>query len=386
MDLFVFTSLHESFAISVVEAQYFGVPVVTTDMGPAQEVIRDGKTGWIIDRMDAEAIADRVCWCLTRPDWLGVARKRARAFARSTFALERLRANLIDLVRGGARSSQTMMPISKRIKIIPDIEKDTHLERDLRFRPCTNANPQTLTTAQIEAFNRDGYISPIRVFDQSEAAENRRYLDDLMGKVLASGQDSYSITAAHRSYGKVYDLLTHPRIVALAKDLLGEDVVGWGSHYFCKMPHDGKQVSWHQDASYWPLSESKTVSVWLAIDDAEIENACMRFLPGTHKFGHLTYKLSEQEEENVLNQTVGNVERFGAPVYDILKAGEISIHSDLLLHGSEANNSDRRRCGLSLRYCAADVRADMGWNEKGVIVSGEDPSGHWSNPPRPELD
>ena len=76
----------------------------------------------------------------------------------------------------------------------------------------------------------------------------------------------------------------------------------------------------------------------------------------------------------------------GTPVDDELKAGQISVHSDLLLHGSAANESDRRRCGLTLRYCAADVRAHMGWNEKGVIVSGQDTSGHWPNPPRPEQD
>ena len=64
---------------------------------------------------------------------------------------------------------------------------------------------------------------------------------------------------------------------------------------------------------------------------------------------------------------------------DILRAGEISIHSDLLLHGSAANDSDRRRCGLTLRYCTADVRAGMDWNQKGVIVSGADPTGHWAN-------
>jgi len=81
-----------------------------------------------------------------------------------------------------------------------------------------------------------------------------------------------------------------------------------------------------------------------------------------------------------------NAEQFGDPVDVELKAGEISLHSDLLLHGSEANRSDRRRCGLTLRYCAADVRAGLGWNAKGVIVSGEDPARHWMNPPRPEQD
>jgi len=274
----------------------------------------------------------------------------------------------------------------KEFKIIADHTDVTEIARNLVFHPSTVTAPKRLTPAQVAAYNRDGYLKGIRIFNAAESSEQRRYFNALLAKVMAAGGDSYSIGTAHRKYGKVYDLLTEPRIVAHVKDLLGEDVVGWGSHYFCKMPHDGKRVSWHQDASFWPMTPSKTVTVWLAIDDADVENACMRFVPGSQHFGHLTYHLSEQDENNVLNQTVANAEQFGQPVDDQLKAGEISMHSDLLLHGSEANNSDRRRCGLTLRYCAAEVRAHLDWNQKGVIVSGTDPSGHWSNYPRPTED
>jgi non-heme Fe2+,alpha-ketoglutarate-dependent halogenase len=268
-------------------------------------------------------------------------------------------------------------------KVIPGQDEIRQMDRDLRFHPVDNVHPQALSDAQIEQFNRNGYLKGIRIFDQAESLENRRYFDELLARTLASGGTSYSISTAHLKYSRVYDLLTDRRIVAYVRDLLGENVIAWGSHFFCKMPHDGKRVSWHQDASYWPLSPSKTATVWLAIDDADRENACMRFIPGTHHFGHLTYRLTENDESNVLNQSVENAEEFGEPIDVELKAGEISIHNDLLLHGSEANNSDRRRCGLTLRYCAADVRAGMGWNEKGVVVSGSDPSGHWANPPRP---
>lgn len=271
-----------------------------------------------------------------------------------------------------------------QFKIIPDNTELDQIERDLRFHPLGVENPQTLTREQIAAFNRDGFIKGIRIFDEDEIAAHRRYFDRLLARVIAEGGDSYSISTAHLKYPEVYDLLTHPRVVAVVKDLLGENVIGWGSHYFCKMPRDGKRVSWHQDASYWPLTPSKTVTVWLAIDDADVENACMRFIPGSHLYGHLTWQLSEDDEDNVLNQTIPNVERFGAPVDDVLRAGEISIHSDLTLHGSEANESDRRRCGLTLRYCAADVRAFMGWNAKGVVVSGVDADGHWVNAARPK--
>jgi non-heme Fe2+,alpha-ketoglutarate-dependent halogenase len=278
------------------------------------------------------------------------------------------------------------MSTSTTPQFIPSTEELSHLECDLRFHPSTTEHTAALTREQIAAFNRDGYLAGIRIFDEQEIRGIRHYFDQLLEKTLAAGGDSYSISTAHLRYGRVYDILTHPRIVALIKDLLGENVIAWGSHFFCKMPGDGKRVSWHQDSSYWPLTPSMAVTAWLAIDDASVENACMRYIPGSHHHGHLTYALSENDEANVLNQTVAGAEKFGRPVDVELKAGEISIHSDLLLHGSEANQSNKRRCGLTLRYCPTIVRAGLSWNAKGVVVSGKDETGHWANPPRPETE
>jgi phytanoyl-CoA dioxygenase PhyH len=282
--------------------------------------------------------------------------------------------------------AQRSMSTGTQYKIIPDNSELDAIPRDLRFYPSTVTNPKVLSRAQVECYNRDGFVRPVRIFSDVEIAGIRRYFDDLLEKVVAAGGDSYSISTAHLKYGRVYDILTEPRIAAVVRDILGEDVVGWGSHFFCKLPHDGKSVAWHQDASYWPLTPTKAVTVWLAIDDADSENACMRFIRGSHHSGHLTYRPSSSEEHNVLNQTIENAEQYGEPVDDCLKAGEASLHNDLLLHGSEANNSDRRRCGLTLRYAATEVRAHLGWNGKGVIVSGRDPDGHWANPARPESD
>jgi non-heme Fe2+,alpha-ketoglutarate-dependent halogenase len=269
-------------------------------------------------------------------------------------------------------------------KTVPDESDIAGIERDLRFHPSDAEKPlAALDREQVAHFNEHGYLKGLRIFDAAEISGIRTAFDEILANVSAAGGDSYSIGSAHLTYPLAYDLLTDARIVANVRDLLGDDLIGWGSHFFCKMPHDGKSVAWHQDASYWPLSPSKTVTVWLAIDDADVENACMRFIAGSHWKGHLTYRPSSPEEHNVLNQTVENVGQYGEEVIDDLTAGEVSIHSDLLLHGSEANDSDRRRCGLTLRYCTPDVRAENDWNAKGVVVSGEDPSGHWANPPRP---
>ena len=271
----------------------------------------------------------------------------------------------------------------KSFSVVPSEDQLQNLKRDLTFHPSMVEQPNRLTKQQIDGFNKSGYVAPVDIFDASEITSIRSYFDKLLEEVVAAGGDSYSISSAHLSYGPVYDILCDSRIVDCVSDLLGENVVGWGSHFFCKMPHDGKEVAWHQDASYWPLSPSKAVTVWLAIDDADRENACMKFVAGSHHSGHLTYRESNPDEHNVLNQTIEDPESFGEIVYDELRAGQISLHSDLLLHGSEANLSARRRCGLTLRYASTEVRAALDWNQKGVLLRGADPSEHWANNKRP---
>ena len=150
------------------------------------------------------------------------------------------------------------------------------------------------------------------------------------------------------------------------------------------MPKDGKLVSWHQDASYWPLTPSKTVTVWLAIDDADEKNGAMKFIPRSHLHAQLEFEDSVSDDNNVLYQKVTEAEKFGdPPVSVILKAGQISLHSDWLLHGSGYNNSFKRRCGLTMRFASSEVKAYLGWNKNSIICKGTDKSGHWNNIPRP---
>jgi non-heme Fe2+,alpha-ketoglutarate-dependent halogenase len=270
-----------------------------------------------------------------------------------------------------------------KFSITPDQSQLDALQRDLSFYPTNNPAPNRLSAAQVDHYNRRGFVAPLKVYEPEQIDQIRAYFDDLLARVVAAGGNSYSISSAHLAYGPVHDILTNPTIVDYAADLLGDNVIAWGSHFFCKMPGDGKGVAWHQDASYWPLTPSKALTVWLAIDDADQENGCMRFVAGSHHVGHLTYRPSTAADHNVLNQTIDNAEQYGEVVWNPVPAGWCSIHSDLLLHGSDPNMSSRRRCALTLRYCSADVRASLEWNQKGVYVRGGDPTGHWANQPRP---
>ena len=136
-------------------------------------------------------------------------------------------------------------------------------ERDLRFFPIHNDSPNLLTQAQIQHYNERGFVFPLDVFSAAEIAAHRAYFDELTTMAEAAGLDNYGINAWHVSCAGIYDLVTDSRILDYVQDLLGETVILWGSHYFNKMPGDGKRVSWHQDATFWALSPSKTVTVWL---------------------------------------------------------------------------------------------------------------------------
>lgn len=267
----------------------------------------------------------------------------------------------------------------------PTPEQLAELPREVGFVPTKNAAPRCLTAEQIAQYNEQGYLMPFDGLDKNEIGELRAFFDGVLAAFMELGRDSYSISTAHLRFARIYELVKHPVIVGHVSDLLGENVVAWGSHFFCKLPHDGKQVAWHQDSTYWPLSPTKTVTVWLAIDDADPGNANMRFIPRSHTHGLIDYDKSSNAND-VLNMVVENPEQYGdSPVDVTLKAGQFSMHSDQLLHGSEANTSDRRRCGLTIRYAAAEVKTWFGWDQKGILVKGQDAQGNWRNPSCPQV-
>ncbi|MCY3661646.1 MAG: phytanoyl-CoA dioxygenase family protein [bacterium] len=259
------------------------------------------------------------------------------------------------------------------------------LQRDLRFVPLGVDDPQVLTAEQIDRYNADGFLFPIDIFSAEEIAGIRAYIDDLVPRALAAGWGNYDVVNWHKHCRGIWDIITEPRIIDVVADLLGDSVVLRHSHLFAKLPGDPKQVSWHQDASYWPLTPSRVVSAWLAIDDTDVDNSAMRVIPGSHHNAQLAFHDSTDDEDNVLFQTVRDAEGWGRSPVDLeMKAGQISLHSDWILHGSEPNRSDRRRCGLAMRYLSADVHAYDGWNAHSVWCRGVDPRNHWANHPRPD--
>lgn len=260
------------------------------------------------------------------------------------------------------------------------------MSETMTFAPIENASPRVLSAAQIETFNRSGYIAPLPLFDDDEAAAQRRYLDGLLGQVMRDGRDAYDINEYHHCCQGIYDIVTHPRLLDYVEDLLGPNFVCWGSHYFCKMPGDMREVPFHQDAPYWPFRPARAVTAWIAIDDVEPSAGPMCFLPRSHREGRMEWR--KREDGVVLDLEVKDRAGLAKPEPLLLKAGELSLHTDLLVHGSAANPSPHRRCGFTVRYVPSDVwvksERHIGWTRSAVLCRGEDRSGRWPNNPRPD--
>lgn len=266
----------------------------------------------------------------------------------------------------------------------PDYQKVDH-EQPHAFLPVVNESPKTLSSSQIAHFNESGFIEKLHLFDSTEADLHRRRFDALLDEFQRRERDAYAINGYQTRIDFIWDIATHPLLLDHIEDLIGPNIVLWGSHYFCKMPSDQRVVPFHQDATYWPFRPFKTVTVWLAVDDVSLDTGPMCFLPGSHLHGKLEWQ--QRTDNVVLELEVEDYARFGEPHPLLMTAGQFSLHTDLLVHGSSRNESDVRRCGLTLRYVPPDVRLIderyANWTNSAMICRGEDASGYWREQPRP---
>jgi non-heme Fe2+,alpha-ketoglutarate-dependent halogenase len=261
------------------------------------------------------------------------------------------------------------------------------------------------------AFERDGFLARIRVRDEAGAASVRAAFD---GLEAAEGREKCQIGLVDRHFDQqfVWEVATDPAILAAVGEVLGPDVLLLATHFFCKYPAAGdgmtapgggtgttrrgpeppapeRFVAWHQDVTYWGLEPPAAVTAWYAVDDSDVENGCMRVIPGTHRGGIRRHGTSARAGNLLsINQEVPvSADEAAAAVDLVLRAGEISLHHGMLIHGSNPNRSVRRRCGMTIRYVPAGVRQvalnSQGRGYRALIVRGSDPGGHWDPIPRP---
>jgi ectoine hydroxylase-related dioxygenase (phytanoyl-CoA dioxygenase family) len=232
------------------------------------------------------------------------------------------------------------------------------------------------------SFRVNGFAGPIRILDPAEARIVRADFDALEA---AEGRERCQIGLLDRHLDQpfVWELATHPAILDAVEAAIGPNVMLLATHFFCKYPSGedaaAKFVAWHQDVTYWGLEPPLAVTAWYAVDDSDVENGCMRIIPATHD--RIREHGTSSRSGNLLsiNQEVPvTPEEEGRATDLILRAGEISLHHGMAIHGSNPNRSARRRCGLTLRYVPPHVRQVAENSQRrswrAVLVRGEGPA------------
>jgi len=240
------------------------------------------------------------------------------------------------------------------------------------------------TTSDTELFETNGYLTSLAIHDVDDVARVRRDFDQLEVK---EGKEHCQIglQGRHMDTRFIWELATNPRILDTIEMLMGPDIMVLSTHFFCKYPgNETKFVAWHQDVTYWGLEPPYALTAWYAVDASDVENGCMRVIPGSHRSGILEHGESDKAGNLLsINQQVAESVDENQAVDLVLEAGQISIHHGHLIHGSNPNRSDRRRCGLTIRYCPPSVKHARPNSVKkpwpAVLARGEDRFQHFGD-------
>lgn len=229
---------------------------------------------------------------------------------------------------------------------------------DLKIR-AANAR---LSDAEIAQYKEKGWIVPKWEIPQDIIVEMREEYD----RLLKANPDLRSdlIMAPHQANGgsmnlkggsrKWLDFATQPALMEIARQLMGDDIILWGTTLFGKPPFNGKETPWHQDGEYYPIRPLETLTIWIPLDDVTPENGPMSFIPGSHKPREL-FKHNWKDNPEATINLVTDQRYFKESDAEalVIRAGQVSFHDIYMIHGSTANRTEKRRAAFIVRLMPA---------------------------------
>lgn len=218
-----------------------------------------------------------------------------------------------------------------------------------------------LSEAEVAQYEREGWVVPAFSLSAARVSAMQQALEDLLAK--NPGVRPEKLVSAHiegdngegvQGVAAFLELARDPEIVELVSGVIGDDVILWGCHVFCKPPAEGYETPWHQDGHYWPIRPLATCTAWVALEPSTRENGCLRVIPGSHRDHTLHPHLREDRDDLTLSQRLDTAHFDEASAVDIeLQPGQMSLHDVYMIHGAAANRSTQRRTGVALRYMPA---------------------------------
>ncbi len=248
---------------------------------------------------------------------------------------------------------------------------------------------KTLTDEQIEFYRREGYLYPLEGITPERANELLGALDDFEKEQGVSA--GVFKLKGHLCFPEAWDFVREKAILDVAEDLIGPNILAFGSRFWIKPSGDGSFVSWHQDSAYFGCDPHEMVTCWVALTEANEGNGCLRAMPKSHLQGGYEHLESYEnapgdapgEKKNMLGrgQAIQNMDESKA-IHMELKPGQFSIHDERTAHGSFPNNSGKVRIGYSFFLIPTHVKSALE-RRPATLVRGVDEYGYWDTDPVP---
>ncbi len=227
-----------------------------------------------------------------------------------------------------------------------------------------------LSDEQVAHFHEFGYISGIKLLDDSQIEVLRKELEEITqpnhpGHDLFyefhsnESEDSNSVLFHSLGHWRItkgfHDVLWNPAFVMAAHQLLDNKPVRfWHDQLFSKPAKHGGVVAWHQDYSYWTRTVAmQHLTCWTGLDDASTKNGCLHYIPKSHKWGLLDAPALAGDMNGLMAYLSEEQKAEFKPVPIELKKGYATFHHPLLVHGSYENKS-----AISRRAFVLNVFAD----------------------------
>jgi len=248
---------------------------------------------------------------------------------------------------------------------------------DLFPRPGDDRSTWALSEEQLTFFHEHGYVKGGRVLEEHQIEALREGLEAIRLGENPRTSELYEVDEDYRRAPEknlfhilgawliddgFHDILWHPAITTKAAQLLSvKRLRFWHDQVFYKPPRHPGVVTWHQDYSYWTrTAPAGHLTCWIALDDSTEENGCLRYVPGSHRWGLLPGISLTEDMDAVKEYLTQEQAKAFCPVPMVVKAGECLFHHSHTVHGSYGNRSDGPRRGVVLNFMRPDTRCVEG--------------------------
>lgn len=231
-----------------------------------------------------------------------------------------------------------------------------------------------LNDTQKKFFLENGYIGSFSLPDNSSVTKLRQTIEQSSDKLRLLMESS----AVHLFSRPIFTIATEPSILDCVSVFLGPDLLLWMGQVIFKKPQDGSTF-WHIDKVNYAVGG---VHASVAITDMAINNGCLQVIPGTHKYKDNLEEYANKGECDLYNaesivQLADRLHPENAPHQIVpveMKAGEYFFTKGGLWHGVTANQTEKLRLGLVVRYMRPDVNSEKvtGRGLSCILVRGED--------------